>query len=147
MEIISVFSRTCKIQYQYSSNNYCKDIINRFCVTFFIMSVIFLISVATISGEPIIHHMMNSEIYSVSVWPGQCSNGLSSLQPCPPVYRKSASFHPPGSCVVKERQTQLTIVYNNIMSVHELGWCAILTRLQHLFYARLCLHCSHTIWV
>ena len=49
--------------------------------TSFIMFVMLRTSVATISEDAPRLHRLNSVLYSVSVCPGQCSNGLSLSQP------------------------------------------------------------------
>lgn len=58
--------------------------------TSFIMSVILRTSVATISEDAPRLHKLNSVLYSVSVCPGQCTNGLSLSQP----YREEKNSQP-----------------------------------------------------
>ena len=49
--------------------------------TSFMMLVRLRTSVATRSGEPVRHHMLNSVLYSSSDIPGQCSRGFSLSHP------------------------------------------------------------------
>jgi len=43
--------------------------------------VMFLTSVETMRGEAMIHHIVNSVLYSKSVIPGQWTRGMSLLHP------------------------------------------------------------------
>ena len=49
--------------------------------TSFIISVMFRMSVATISDDAAMLHMVNSVRYSVSLCPGQCSIRVPLIQP------------------------------------------------------------------